>query len=48
MNYKKIMLEKIPHKVPMFGNSHTRGCATEVKQLLTNDFEVFVFVIQGP
>jgi hypothetical protein len=32
----------------MFGDSHTRGCAAEVKQQLTNDFEVFVFVIPGP
>jgi hypothetical protein len=44
MNYKKRELEKKQHKVIILGDSHTRGCATGVKHLLNNDFEVFNFV----
>jgi hypothetical protein len=47
MNYKKRVLEKKPYKVAIIGDSHARGCAAEVKQLLNNDFEVFRFVNPG-
>ena len=35
------------HKVIIVGDSHARNCATEVSQLLNNDFEVMGFVNRG-
>ena len=42
--HHKGMLEKKQHKVIIFGDSRTKGCATGVEHLLNNDFEVFRFV----
>jgi len=47
MNYKKTVLEKKQHKVIILEDSHARGCATRVKHLLNNDFEMFGFVNPG-
>jgi hypothetical protein len=47
MNCEKRVLEKIQHRVIILGNSHSRECATGVKYLLNNDFEVFGFVNPG-
>jgi hypothetical protein len=47
VNHKKRMLEKKPHKVVILGDSHARGCAAKVKQLLNNDFEVVRYVNPG-
>jgi hypothetical protein len=47
MNCKKRVLEKKQHTVIILGNSHARECATGVKYLLNNDFEVFGFVNPG-
>jgi hypothetical protein len=46
-NHKWRVLEKKLHKVVLTGNSHARGCASKVKQLLYNDFEVLGFVNPG-
>jgi len=46
-NCKWRVLEKKLHKVIIIGDSHTRGCAFEVKQLLCNDFKVLGFVNPG-
>jgi hypothetical protein len=47
MNYKRRVLEKKLHKVVITGDSHTRGHASEVRQLLYNDYEVLGFVNPG-
>jgi hypothetical protein len=47
---KRVLNEKQPkkqHKAMVLGDSHARGCATEVKHLLKNDFEVLGFVNPG-
>jgi len=46
-NHKWRVLEKKLHKVNIIGDSHARGCASEVKKLLYNDFEVLGFVNPG-
>ena len=38
---------KKQHKVIVVGDSHARKCASEVSQLLNNDFEVLGFVNPG-
>jgi len=43
----KSMVGKKQHKVIILGDSHARGCASEVSYLLNNDFEVFGFVNSG-
>jgi len=40
-------VEKKQHKVIILGDSHARGCASEVSNLLNNDFEVLRFVNPG-
>jgi hypothetical protein len=46
-NRKRRVLEKKLHKVLITGDSHTRGCASEVRQLLYNDYEVLSFENPG-
>ena len=41
------MIEKKQHKVVVVGDSHTRGCAAEIKHLLNNKFEAFRMVNSG-
>ena len=41
------MVGKNQHKVSILGDSHARGCASEVSHLLNNDFEVLGFVNPG-
>jgi hypothetical protein len=38
-NYKKGSVKSKVHKVLMLGDGHARGCASEVKQLLNNEYE---------
>ena len=47
IKYKRKVMEKKQHKVVILGDSHTRGCATEVKHLLNNKYEVLGFVNSG-
>jgi hypothetical protein len=47
MNHKKGVLEKKQHKFIILGDSHARGCAAEVKQLLNNDFKCSDLLIQA-
>jgi hypothetical protein len=42
--HKKRVSKEEQHKVIFVGDSHARKCATEVNQLLNNDFEVPGFV----
>jgi len=44
---RKRMVGKKQHKVTILGDSHARGCASEVSHLLNNDFEVLGFVNPG-
>lgn len=47
---ESVLKEKEPkkqHKVLVVGDSHARGCATEVNHLLKDDFEVIGFVNPG-
>jgi hypothetical protein len=44
---KKRVLKEEQHKVIVVGDSHARKCATELGQLLNNDFEVLGFVNPG-
>jgi hypothetical protein len=46
-NHKRRVLEKKLHKVNIIDDSHARGWASKVKQLLYNDFEVLGFVNPG-
>ena len=46
-NHKRRILEKKLHTVAITRDSHTGECASEVKQLLHNDFEVPGFVNPG-
>ena len=43
---RKRMVGKKQHKVIILGDSHARGCASEVSHLLNNDFEVLWVFIQ--
>jgi hypothetical protein len=45
--YKTRVMEQKQHKVVILIHSHARRCATEVKHLLNNNFEVFGFVNPG-
>ena len=47
MDRKEKVLEKEQHKFIIVGDSHARGCATEVSYLLNNAFEVLGFVNPG-
>ena len=44
---RKRMAGKKQHKVIILGDSHARGCASEISHLLNNDFEVLGFVNPG-
>jgi hypothetical protein len=46
-NHKRRVSEKKSHEVIIIGDSQARGCASKVKQLLHNDFEVLGFVNSG-
>jgi hypothetical protein len=43
-NHKKRSVENKVHKVLILGDSHARGCASEVKNQLNNEYEVSGFV----
>lgn len=43
----KRMVGKKQHKVIILGDSHARGCASEVSHLLNNDFEELGLVNPG-
>jgi hypothetical protein len=50
VHMKRVLNEKQPkkqHKIMVLGDSHARGCATEVNHLLKNSFEVPGFVNPG-
>ena len=47
MNHKRRVLERKLHKVVITGDSHARGCASEVRQQLYSDYEVLGFVNSG-
>jgi len=46
-NYKKSSVKSKAHKVLILGDSHARRCASEVKQQLNNEYEVFGFINPG-
>jgi len=46
-NHNRRVLEKKSHEVIIIGDSQARGCASKLKQLLYNDFEVLGFVNPG-
>jgi hypothetical protein len=43
-NYKRRSVENKVHKVLILGDSHTRGCASEVRNQLNNEYEVSGFI----
>jgi PleD family two-component response regulator len=43
-NHKRRSLENKVHKVLILGDSHTRGCASEVRNQLNNEYEVSGFI----
>jgi len=47
IKHKKMVLERKQHKVLIVGDSHARGCAASVKNLLNNNFEVFGSINPG-
>jgi hypothetical protein len=46
-NHKKRSVENKVHKVLMLGDSHTRGCASKVRNQLNNEYEVSEFINPG-
>jgi len=46
-NRKKSIVKSKVHKVLILGDSHARGCASEVKQQLNNEYKVFGFINPG-
>ena len=46
-NFRKKKVENRMHKVLIIGDSHARGCASEVKQKLNGDYEVIGFTNPG-
>ena len=47
MNHKKRGLKKGQRKVLIIGDSHARGCVTELQHLLKKDFGVLGFITPG-
>jgi hypothetical protein len=46
-NHKSILLENKSHKVKIIGDRHAKECASKLRQLLYNGFEVIRFVNPG-
>jgi hypothetical protein len=46
-NHKRSSVKSKVHKVLILRDSHARGCASEVKQQLNNEYEVFAFIKPG-
>jgi hypothetical protein len=46
-NHEKRSVENKVHKVLILGDSHTRGCVSEVKNQLNNEYEVSGIVNPG-
>ena len=46
-NHKESNVKSKVHKLLILGDSHARGCASEVKQQLDNDYEVSGFINPG-
>jgi len=46
-NHKNSSVKSKVYKVLILGDSQARGCATEVKQQLNNEYKVFGFINPG-
>jgi len=46
-NHKKRSVKNKVHKVLILGDSHTRGCASEVRNQLNNEYEISGFINPG-